>query len=305
VRRTDGKAVAPAGWFQDPEHRHQWRYWDGTAWTDHVADDGQQSRAPLGAPPAPVADDAARERAVQELARTADPSVIPALREALGDSSFVVRSAAIKALGEMGPPAIETLLDEAMHASTGPDPYGVRSYAIQALGTMGPAAVEPLLHAVQHAEYDKVRQHAASALGRIGDPRAVDALISACSGSFTSAKGYTMWDPQIAEAAVRALGQIGDPRAVGPLAHVARNGQDSILGWSVGPAADGIRKIFASRLSEVCDDALRDVAALDDVFKQPLQYAGYGGHEMVELRNHVDCSDIQTTARQELASRGQ
>lgn len=55
--RSSGQGVAPAGWFQDPERRHQWRYWDGTAWTDRVADDGQQSRAPLGAPPAPVADE--------------------------------------------------------------------------------------------------------------------------------------------------------------------------------------------------------------------------------------------------------
>lgn len=91
---------------------------------------------PRWAPPAPLADATARQRAVEDLARTADPSAIPALREALADSSFGVRSAAINALGEIGPPAIEALLDEAMHASRGPDPYGVRSYAVQALETM-------------------------------------------------------------------------------------------------------------------------------------------------------------------------
>jgi hypothetical protein len=41
--------TAPAGWFEDPEGVHQYRFWDGTAWTDHVADDGQQSLAPLAA----------------------------------------------------------------------------------------------------------------------------------------------------------------------------------------------------------------------------------------------------------------
>lgn len=267
---SDGQGSAPAGWFEDPDGRHQYRFWDGTAWTDHVADDGQQSLAPLAAQPASVADDdAAREHAVEELARIGDPSVIPALRKALGDSSYGVRMAAIKALGEMGP-----------------------------------AAVEPLLHALQFAEDVKVRQKAANALGRIGDPRAVDALIEARRGSFESAKGYRMQSPEVAQDAVWALGQIGDPRAVGPLADVARSGQDSILGWSVGQAVDGIRRILVSRLSEVSEDALRDVAALDDVFKQPLQYAGYGGREMVELRNYVDCSDIQEIARQELASRG-
>jgi hypothetical protein len=76
------------------------------------------------------------------------------------------------------------------------------------------------------------------------------------------------------------------------------------VGWSVAQAVAGIRTILASRLSEVSDDALREVAALDDVVSQPLYYDGYGGHEMVELRNHVDCSDIQQVARQELARRG-
>ncbi len=38
-----------AGWVADPEGRHQYRYWDGAAWTDYVADDGQQSLAPLAA----------------------------------------------------------------------------------------------------------------------------------------------------------------------------------------------------------------------------------------------------------------
>ncbi len=35
-----GTAVSGAGWFADPAGRHQARYWDGGAWTDHVADDG-------------------------------------------------------------------------------------------------------------------------------------------------------------------------------------------------------------------------------------------------------------------------
>ncbi|HSR46025.1 MAG TPA: phospholipid scramblase-related protein [Acidimicrobiia bacterium] len=30
------------GWFADPTKRHQYRYWDGSAWTEHVADNGVQ-----------------------------------------------------------------------------------------------------------------------------------------------------------------------------------------------------------------------------------------------------------------------
>lgn len=33
----------PAAWHPDPTGRHQFRYWDGAAWTEHVADDGVTS----------------------------------------------------------------------------------------------------------------------------------------------------------------------------------------------------------------------------------------------------------------------
>jgi uncharacterized RDD family membrane protein YckC len=39
----------PAAWYTDPYGRHEQRYWSGSAWTEHVADRGQQSADP---PPA-------------------------------------------------------------------------------------------------------------------------------------------------------------------------------------------------------------------------------------------------------------
>ena len=33
----------PAAWHPDPMGRHQLRYWDGNAWTDHVSNDGVQT----------------------------------------------------------------------------------------------------------------------------------------------------------------------------------------------------------------------------------------------------------------------
>lgn len=39
--------VAPAGWFADASSRHQLRYWDGTQWTEHVADNGQSTVDPV------------------------------------------------------------------------------------------------------------------------------------------------------------------------------------------------------------------------------------------------------------------
>ncbi|MBI4936531.1 MAG: DUF2510 domain-containing protein [Actinobacteria bacterium] len=46
------------GWFPDPMGRHQFRYWDGGRWSDHVSDGGQTAIDPLSAPqsPSPAAD---------------------------------------------------------------------------------------------------------------------------------------------------------------------------------------------------------------------------------------------------------
>lgn len=36
----------PAGWYADPSARYELRYWDGNAWTEHVARNGQQFTDP-------------------------------------------------------------------------------------------------------------------------------------------------------------------------------------------------------------------------------------------------------------------
>ncbi|MBE7187081.1 DUF2510 domain-containing protein [Jatrophihabitans endophyticus] len=41
-------ASASGGWHPDPTGRHQVRYFDGSAWTEHVGDNGTQSRDPIG-----------------------------------------------------------------------------------------------------------------------------------------------------------------------------------------------------------------------------------------------------------------
>jgi uncharacterized protein YxjI len=37
----------PAGWYPDPTSRHELRYYDGTAWTDHVSDRGVTATDPV------------------------------------------------------------------------------------------------------------------------------------------------------------------------------------------------------------------------------------------------------------------
>lgn len=45
--------VNPPRWAPDPLGRHQYRYWDGAQWTEHVADDGRNSLdPPTAGPPA-------------------------------------------------------------------------------------------------------------------------------------------------------------------------------------------------------------------------------------------------------------
>jgi len=40
---------SPAGWQSDPRGRHEYRYWDGTQWTEHVANQGVASTDPVDA----------------------------------------------------------------------------------------------------------------------------------------------------------------------------------------------------------------------------------------------------------------
>ncbi|MCB1015984.1 MAG: DUF2510 domain-containing protein [Acidimicrobiales bacterium] len=40
-------AGPPAGWHADPAGRHEYRYWDGAAWSDQVSDAGVVASDPL------------------------------------------------------------------------------------------------------------------------------------------------------------------------------------------------------------------------------------------------------------------
>jgi hypothetical protein len=44
---TVQSADRPAAWLADPTGHRELRYWDGTAWTEHVATGGNQSTDPL------------------------------------------------------------------------------------------------------------------------------------------------------------------------------------------------------------------------------------------------------------------
>ncbi|MGO1770110.1 MAG: DUF2510 domain-containing protein [Microbacterium sp.] len=48
---TQHRPAAAADRYPDPSRKHQYRYWDGTAWTEHVTTHDVQSVAPLDAAP--------------------------------------------------------------------------------------------------------------------------------------------------------------------------------------------------------------------------------------------------------------
>ena len=46
VTAPQDESTVPAGWYADPSGRYELRYWDGSAWTEHVSRAGQQFTDP-------------------------------------------------------------------------------------------------------------------------------------------------------------------------------------------------------------------------------------------------------------------
>jgi hypothetical protein len=72
----------PPGWFPDPTGRHDHRWWDGAAWTGHVADAGVASLDALPAPSVATAPSALRVSAAATSGN--DPVAVASLAVALG-----------------------------------------------------------------------------------------------------------------------------------------------------------------------------------------------------------------------------
>jgi HEAT repeat protein len=108
------------------------------------------------------------------------------------------------------------------------DDQNVRLAAASALGRIGDTrAVKPLISALE--DQLRVREVAIIALGEIGDKRAVDNLIAILDDS----------DWEIRSAIAKALGKIGDPRATKPLINLLRDKSENVR-WYVLQALEGI-----------------------------------------------------------------
>ncbi|QOV87480.1 HEAT repeat domain-containing protein [Humisphaera borealis] len=139
----------------------------------------------------------------------------------------------------------------------------VASEAAAALGATGDhSAVKPLSDVIANADgyyHPVVRAAAATSLGKLGDTKAVPALIAGIRDEMAEASAES----------IRALAAIGDARAVAPLVEVVRNAEGFYLSFVRraavmalvklgGPEATTMLRVVADNFDE--DPVIRQVA---------------------------------------------
>lgn len=113
-----------------------------------------------------------RQSAAEALGKIGDPVAVPTLVKTLSEWSNDVRQAAANALGMIGDPsAIPQLLD-VLHDER----MGARGAAARALAMIGKPALAGLIAELRNKD-SYVRQYTATALGMVGDERAVEELV--------------------------------------------------------------------------------------------------------------------------------
>jgi len=182
-------------------------------------------------------------QALKALLRHGHLAVEP-LCEALHEESWIVRQAAVEALGELRDtraiePLLQALGDRCRDVSWG------ATWALTKIGDT--RAIEPLCQALQ-AENWVVQLHAVEALKRIGDARAVDPLCRLLAD--------TWWE--VRQAAAEALAELQDARAVEPLCRVFSHPDKGGMWTVLEAAANAIGKIGDARAVEPLCKALQD-----------------------------------------------
>lgn len=108
------------------------------------------------------------------------------------------------------------------------DDHNIRLAAATALGKIGDRrAVDPLIAALD--DQGRVKEVVVQALGEIGDPRAADPLITVLDDR----------DWEVKSTAAKALGKIGEDRAIQPLIMILRE-QNEIVRWNAVEALETI-----------------------------------------------------------------
>jgi HEAT repeat protein len=139
-----------------------------------------------------------------------------------------------------------------------------RIQAAAELRACGEAALRPLADALTPGLPEEMRWRAAAALGWMGDPRSLDALIGQLDGAEYELKFNLVW----------ALGQLGSPDAIPALRDVV---------WMEGEKEHDIRYVAALSLARLGQaDLLR--ASLDTEHEQVYRIV----HAALETAKYLD-----------------
>ncbi len=179
------------------------------------------------------------------LSRLGEPSVRPLLKAINNSDLDIVRNDVTSVIQNIGEPAVETLI-----ASMDPDQYEVSLCIIEALGYIGdPRAIDPLMSVVKGeegwGEYES--EIAMYSLEVIGKP-AVEPLIELLQSKMHYANESVQAD------AAEALGIIGDTSAVDPLVEML----DSKSTEMRMAAAKGLAYFNDIRAVKVLEGAMSD-----------------------------------------------
>jgi HEAT repeat protein len=226
-----------------------------------------------------------RSRATQVLARIAGEgmldSAVGPLTIALADKDPVVRYYAAEALVGIGAKAIPSLI-QALRSHRQSD----CDRAARVLWSIGPAAVDPLLGVLQdRTATPEMRTASASALGMIGDPRAIRGL------------ALLLRDERyfVREQASRALGRIGEP-AVSLLLEMANSSTPTTREAAVAALGNTGSKHAIEKVIEALSDSNANVrsAAVRSLGESASQMAV--SHLMALLRDESSALRAQAAA---------
>jgi HEAT repeat protein len=151
-----------------------------------------------------------RHQAADSLGRIGDGYAVPSLIKALLDQDAQVHHACIKALSEIGEPAIAPLMKTLAESNR-----EVAEAAAEALGRIGTPTLIPIVNVLSNKDkqYNRqARELAASVLGRIRDDLSAQALLKTLNED----------DTVVRRAASKALGKMGKVALPGVLQTLAK-----------------------------------------------------------------------------------
>src|SRR4051794_26598843 len=173
-----------------------------------------------------------REIALRALARIADPRAIDPLVAALSSADTWLTARIADIITRHGEAAVDPLIA----LLTGSSHHPARAWAANVLGEVRAQRAFPVLVRALNDQDDEVRGKAATALGRLGDRRAIHHLLE-----------HLLTDPApfVRVRIASTLGQFGGPEVIDRLVHALRDPAWWVRMRSVealeqiGPAAEG------------------------------------------------------------------